>query len=88
MVGLFGESDLAASYAIYGVLDELGCRWYMPSELGEVIPALPTITLERVTTVSLLTRSTGAFGTATQFIRDAIARVDCLLPPGMPSRAM
>jgi hypothetical protein len=47
VVGLFGESDLAASYAIYGVLDELGCRWYMPSELGEVIPALPTITLEQ-----------------------------------------
>ncbi len=45
-VGLFGESDLAASYAIYGALDELGCRWYMPSELGEVIPALPTIALE------------------------------------------
>jgi hypothetical protein len=45
-VGLFGESDLAASYAIYDVLDELGCRWYMPSDLGEVIPALPTIALE------------------------------------------
>jgi hypothetical protein len=44
-VGLFGESDLATSYAIYEVLDRLGCRWYMPSDLGEVVPELKTITL-------------------------------------------
>jgi hypothetical protein len=44
-VGLAGESDLAASYAIYEVLHALGCRWYMPGELGEVIPSLPTVTL-------------------------------------------
>jgi len=44
-VGLFGESDLASSYAIYEVLDRLGCRWYIPSDLGEVIPQKKTITL-------------------------------------------
>jgi len=38
-VGLFGESDLAASYAIYELLDRLGCRWFMPGALGEEIPA-------------------------------------------------
>ena len=44
-VGLFGEADLASSYAIYDVLHGLGCRWYMPGELGEVIPELPTVSL-------------------------------------------
>src|SRR5689334_21390753 len=34
-VGLYGESDLAASYAVYTFLHQLGCRWYFPGELGE-----------------------------------------------------
>ena len=37
-IGLYGESDLATSYAIYELLDRLGCRWFMPGELGEEIP--------------------------------------------------
>ncbi len=45
-VGLLGHSDLATSYAIYEVLDQLGCRWYMPSSMGEVIPRRRTITLK------------------------------------------
>src|ERR1051326_5189788 len=45
-IGLLGESDLAASYAIYEMLDRLGCRWYMPSEMGEVIPQTKTIRLK------------------------------------------
>ncbi len=44
-VGLLGESDLATSYAIYEVLDRLGCRWYLPGEMGEVIPQKKTVTL-------------------------------------------
>jgi len=44
-IGFSGESDLATSYALYTLLDELGCRWYMPSELGEVLPDTPTISL-------------------------------------------
>ena len=44
-MGLMGESDLATSYAIYELLDRLGCRWYLPSELGEVVPEWRTITL-------------------------------------------
>jgi len=47
-VGLLGESDLATSYAIYEVLDRLGCRWFMPSEMGEVIPTLKTIALKEM----------------------------------------
>lgn len=45
-VGLAGESDVATSYAIYTLLHELGCRWYMPSPMGEVLPSLKTITLK------------------------------------------
>lgn len=45
-VGIVGESDLATSYGIYTLLDQLGCRWYMPSTLGEVLPNMPTISLK------------------------------------------
>ncbi len=44
-VGLMGESDLATSYAIYTLLDQLGCRWFMPSSLGEVLPTLKAVAL-------------------------------------------
>ena len=42
-LGLYGESEVGTSYAIYELLHRLGCRWYMPSELGEVVPDLPTL---------------------------------------------
>ncbi|MBI2195285.1 MAG: DUF4838 domain-containing protein [Planctomycetes bacterium] len=44
-IGLMGESDLAASYAVYELLDRLGCRWFMPTEMGECIPELKSVTL-------------------------------------------
>jgi len=43
IVGLFGESDLGSSYAIYEILHRLGCRWFMPGDLGEVVPHRPII---------------------------------------------
>ena len=46
-VALFGESDLATSYAVYTLLDQLGCRWYMPGPFGEVLPTAKTIALTR-----------------------------------------
>jgi hypothetical protein len=45
-VGLIGESDLAVSYAVFEVLDRLGCRWFMPGEMGAVIPQLKAVALE------------------------------------------
>jgi hypothetical protein len=42
-VGLAGESDLGTSYAVYTLLDQLGCRWFMPGPLGEVLPATKTV---------------------------------------------
>lgn len=47
VIALYGESDLAASYAIYELLDRLGCRWFMPGALGEEIPNRPTLELEQ-----------------------------------------
>jgi hypothetical protein len=41
-LGLYGESGVGTSYAIYELLHRLGCRWYMPSSMGEVIPRQPT----------------------------------------------
>ena len=40
-IGLYGESEYGTSYAIYELLHRLGCRWFMPAELGEVVPAMP-----------------------------------------------
>jgi len=44
-IGVYGESDLGTSYAIYELLDRLGCRWFMPGELGEVVPREQSIAL-------------------------------------------
>lgn len=32
-------------YAVYELLERLGCRWYFPGAFGEVIPQMPTITV-------------------------------------------
>jgi len=42
-VGLYGESEAGSSYAIYELLHNMGCRWFMPTDLGEVVPNLPTL---------------------------------------------
>ncbi len=45
-IGLQGETPEGASYAIYEVLARLGCRWYLPGDLGEVLPEpRPTLKL-------------------------------------------
>lgn len=38
-----GESPVAARFAVYHFLETLGCRWFMPGELGEVVPSLKTV---------------------------------------------
>ena len=35
--------DAGTCHAVYTLLDELGCRWYFPTELGEVIPKRPRL---------------------------------------------
>ena len=33
------------AFAVYDLLEQIGCRWYFPGEFGEVIPAKKTIVL-------------------------------------------
>jgi hypothetical protein len=42
-IGLYGESQVGTSYAIYELLHRLGCRWFMPTDIGEVVPNLPVM---------------------------------------------
>ena len=35
-------------YAVYELLERLGCRWYYPGEFGQVIPTVKTITVPDV----------------------------------------
>jgi hypothetical protein len=44
-IGIQGETFEGISYAVYEILDRLGCRWIMPGELGEVIPSLQKVEL-------------------------------------------
>ena len=44
-VGVQGEALEGVSYAVYEILDRLGCRWILPGELGEVIPSLKKVEL-------------------------------------------
>ena len=37
--------DCGTPNAVYAFLENLGCRWYMPGEDGEVIPTMTTITV-------------------------------------------
>jgi len=43
---LAGETPLASYYAAVHLLEILGCRWYMPGELGEIVPKQKTLTMQ------------------------------------------
>lgn len=47
-IGLYGESEVGTSYAIYELLHRLGCRWFMPTELGEVVPDRPSLAVAEI----------------------------------------
>lgn len=38
-------------YAVIELLEQLGCRWFMPGDLGEVVPALKRVDVTAQTTV-------------------------------------
>ncbi|HVJ91310.1 MAG TPA: DUF4838 domain-containing protein [Labilithrix sp.] len=46
--GLYGETNLATSYAIYELLDRIGCRWFFPGALGEVLPERGAVVLKKM----------------------------------------
>lgn len=45
-VRLAGSTSTATAYAVYDLLEHLGCRWFMPGEIGEVVPLRRQIELE------------------------------------------
>jgi len=56
-----------AEYAVYELLNRLGCRWYFPGAFGEVIPKVTTITvadLNVAQTPSFVVRNVWASGWA------------------------
>ena len=44
-VTLAGNSPEGTLFAAYELLEQLGCRWYLPGELGTVIPRTKTVVL-------------------------------------------
>lgn len=53
VVRLAGTTPTATAYAVYHLLEHLGCRWFMPGEIGEVVPRMDTIALERMAVVEV-----------------------------------
>jgi len=43
---LLGGSARGALWAVYDLLGELGCRWYMPGDVGEVVPKRESLQVE------------------------------------------
>jgi len=44
-VSLVGNSPEGTLFAAYELLEQLGCRWYLPGDLGAVIPKTLTVSL-------------------------------------------
>lgn len=40
-----GDSAAAVQFGVYRLLEELGCEWVMPGEIGEIVPRKPTVPL-------------------------------------------
>jgi len=45
---IWGLDERGSYNAVCGLLHRLGARWYLPGELGEVLPAMKTITVPRL----------------------------------------
>jgi hypothetical protein len=45
---VWGYDERSSFNAVNGFLQSLGARWYLPGELGEVLPALKTIALPKI----------------------------------------
>lgn len=45
---VWGLDERGSFNAVCGFLHKLGARWYMPGDLGEVLPVIPTITVPSI----------------------------------------
>lgn len=52
-VRLAGTTPTATLYAAYALLERIGCRWFMPGEIGEVVPRLGQVSLEQFSAVEV-----------------------------------
>ncbi len=43
LLGVLGRDPAGLMFGVYDLLEQLGVRWYLPTELGEEIPRTPTI---------------------------------------------
>lgn len=48
---LIAGPDEGVYYGVIELLEQLGCRWFMPGDLGEVVPPLKTVAVRVQTTV-------------------------------------
>ena len=44
----FGKAYKGTLFAVYAFLEQLGCRWYMPGKLGEVVPQSKNISIGKL----------------------------------------
>jgi len=44
-----GNNGLATRYGVYELLDKIGVRWYLPTELFQIVPTSKTVTLQGLT---------------------------------------
>jgi len=44
---IVGESPAGVRNGVYAFLESLGCGWYAPGDVGEVIPSRPSVTVAR-----------------------------------------
>src|SRR5690606_29994223 len=50
-LGIWIYDQRGSLNAVYGFLRDLGVRWYMPGELGEIVPQMSSIPLPKIDAV-------------------------------------
>lgn len=53
MIVLLGNGSRGTLYSVYALLEELGCRWFMPGSLGEIVPSSKTLVVEEMDLVEV-----------------------------------
>jgi Domain of unknown function (DUF4838)/Glycosyl hydrolases family 2, sugar binding domain len=52
-VRIQGLSPEGTLFGVYELLEQLGCRWYMPSDFGRVVPKKATVAVRAQTTIQV-----------------------------------